>query len=268
MNGGAHRGPQAGALEDRPCPSARIGREDGRSGGYGRQLIARDVTEQRRMEENLRFYLHQATRAQEEERKRIARELHDDAAQDLVALSRQIENFASASGRLSRRQVELLEELRGQVDKILEGVRRFSQDLRPSILDDLGLLPALEWLTSDVSEHFGIEVGMAVVGAERRFSTEVELALFRIAQEALRNVWRHSGALRARVTVEFADGKTALTVTDDGRGFVVPQRPDDMAKAGKLGLGGMQERARLIGGTLTLRSRPRKGTTVTVEVPA
>ncbi len=231
------------------------------------QHIARDVTEEKRLEENMRFYLEQVTRAQEEERKRIARELHDDTAQELVAVSRQLESFASSSGRLSRHQLEVLDETQGQVDKILEGVRRFSQDLRPSVLDDLGLLPALQWLTSDVEAHFGIDVGIAVEGPERRFSPEVELLLFRITQEALRNVWRHSEASRASLTVAFDDGRITLIISDNGKGFNVPQRTGDLAKVGKLGLAGMGERARLIGGTLELQSKPDEGTTVILEAP-
>jgi len=163
--------------------------------------------------------------------------------------------------------LELVDEIQGQVDKILEGLRRFSQDLRPSVLDDLGLLPALEWLTSDVEAHFGIDVGMAVEGSERRFSPDVELLLFRIAQESLRNVWRHSEASRAWLTLEFDECRTTLTVSDNGKGFKVPQRAGDLAKVGKLGLAGMEERARLIGGALRLQSNPGEGTIVTVEAP-
>ncbi len=232
----------------------------------GFQHIARDVTEEKRLEENLRFYLQQVTKAQEEERKRIARELHDDTAQALVVLSRQLDSFISA-GQRPTQDIITLEKLREQIDSILEGVRRFSQDLRPSILDDLGLLPALEWLASDLTDHFGISIGVAVLGSERRFSSEAELLLFRIAQEALRNVWRHSQASRAWVTVEFNDGKTILTIRDNGKGFELPQRVSDLASAGKLGLAGMEERARLLGGRLALQSELGRGTTVTVEVP-
>ncbi len=232
------------------------------------QLIARDITEEKRMEENLRFYLHQVTKAQEEERKRIARELHDETAQELVVLSRQLDSLISMPGKVSKRDIKLLEEVEAQVDKILKGVRRFSQDLRPSVIDDLGLLPALEWLVSDLEKHFGISIGVAVLGPERRFSPEVELILFRVAQEALRNVWRHSGASRAWVTLEFGDDKTTLSVRDNGKGFEVPRSMADLASVGKLGLAGMEERARLVGGKLTLESEPGKGTTVTVEVSA
>ena len=231
------------------------------------QLIARDITEDKRMEENLRFYLHEVTKAQEEERKRIARELHDETAQELVALSRQLDSLISAPRKLSKRDMKLLEGVRAQADKLLQGVRRFSQDLRPSVIDDLGLLPALDWLVSDLEGQFDLTIGMAVLGTERRFPPDVELVLFRIAQEALRNVWRHSGASRAWLTVEFGDGKTTLAVTDNGKGFEVPRSMADLANIGKLGLAGMEERARLVGAELTLESEPGKGTTVTVEVP-
>jgi len=134
-------------------------------------------------------------------------------------------------------------------------------------LDDLGLVPALEWLTSDLTNHFGIAIALEVLGSVHRFPPEIELILFRIAQEALRNVWKHSEASKAWVTVKFGDDKTVLTVKDNGKGFELPERIEDLAVVGKLGLAGMQERAQLIGGRLTLQSELGKGTTVTAEAP-
>jgi len=237
---------------------------DGQPVGF--QHVARDVTDEERVKDNLRFYAQQVTLAQEEERKRIARELHDDTAQRLIALSRQLEKLMLAKERLSEEDLKLLESLQRQTDAILEGVRRFSQDLRLSILDDLGLLPALESLADDLTKQ-GIATNVRIVGEARRNSPEVELALFRIAQEALSNVWRHSQASRAELTLEFSDTKLVMFIRDNGSGFEMPQRLGDLASTGKLGLLGMQERARLIGATLTLQSESRVGTTVTVEVP-
>jgi len=232
----------------------------------GFQHTGRDVTEEKRMQENLRFYVQHITKAQEEERKRIARELHDDTAQALVALSRQLEKLTLIDGRPLDEYLILVEELRQQTDAILQEVRRFSQDLRPSILDDLGLLPALEFLADDLTRS-GIDTRVRVVGEARRLSPETELVLFRIVQEALRNVRRHSQASRSEVAIEFSETKTMVSIGDNGRGFELPKRVGDLATTGKLGLAGMQERARLLGGTLTLESQLGAGTKVVVEVP-
>jgi two-component system sensor histidine kinase DegS len=223
--------------------------------------------QEKEMQEKLRFYLQQVTRAQEEERRRIAQELHDDTTQDLVILLRQLDDYIITSGSISEEHTTRLEQLRQQIVKIIDGVRRFSQDLRPSVLDDLGLLPALEWLTSDLTKHFGVIVDMNVVGSVRRFAPETEAVLFRIAQEALRNIWKHSEASKASVTVQFNTNKTVLAVHDDGKGFELPQRIEDLTLSGKLGLTGMQERAQLIGARLTIQSTPGEGTTITAEVP-
>jgi two-component system sensor histidine kinase DegS len=219
------------------------------------------------VQQNLRFYLQQATKAQEEERKRISHELHDDTIQALVVLSRQLDALSSDKG-LSEENRLRLEELWQKTDDILKGVRRLSQDLRPAALDRLGLLPALEWLASNVTEYSGIPTKVNVVGEESRLPEEVTIALFRITQEALRNVWRHSGATSAEITVEFDESKTRITVSDNGKGFQLPENIGDLAKDGKLGLAGMQERAQLVGGTLTVQSQPDKGTSITVELPA
>lgn len=232
------------------------------------QHIARDVSEERRLQENLRFYLHQATRAQEEERRRISRELHDETIQALVVLSRRLDALASGSNGLSENTRLRLEELREQTNNIMRGVRRLSQDLRPAALDRLGLLSALEWLASDVAEYSGIATRVRVVGNERRLAEEIELVLFRITQEALRNVWRHSHATQTEITVEFNEDKTRISIQDNGRGFDIPRTMGDLAREGKLGLAGMQERAGLIGGKLFAQSEPGKGTTITVELPA
>ncbi len=239
---------------------------DGKPVGF--QHIARDVTQEKRMQESLRFYLGQITMAQEEERKRIARELHDETIQSLVVLARQLDDIASSSKGLSEYKRILLEMLREQVNSVMADVRRLSQDLRPSALDRLGLVPALEWLASDIQKRSAIDIKVETHGISRRFSPEVELVLFRIAQEALRNVWRHSQATGAEVTVEFGERKIRITVNDNGKGFDLPDATGDLVKQGRLGLAGMQERIQLVGGSLRIESKPGKGTTVVIEAPA
>lgn len=240
--------------------------EDGKAVGF--HNIARDVTEEIRLKENLRLYLSQVTKAQEEERKRIARELHDDTIQALVVLSRQLEDAASVGKGMPEEKRVLLENLRQQTTGIMDGVRRLTQDLRPSTLDRLGLLAGLEWLANDVSRYSGIDVKVKVGGASRRLSQDVELTLFRIAQEALRNVWRHSQATEAEVSVDFQESKVVMIIKDNGKGFAVPSSLGDLTRDGKLGLTGMQERARLLGGNVAFHSEPGKGTAVVVEIAA
>jgi PAS domain S-box-containing protein len=231
------------------------------------QHIARDITEEKRMRENLRFYLEEVTKAQEEERKRIARELHDDTVQSLIVLSRQLDDLTSDRAMVSEEARLRLENLWQQTNNAINNVRRLSQDLRPPTLDRLGLLPALNWLASNVEEYSGIAVKVQLLGIERRLPEEVELLLFRITQEALRNVWRHSQATEAAVIVEFSERELRITIKDNGRGFDIPDSIGDLARTGKLGLVGMQERAKLLGGDISIESKPGEGTTLTIRVP-
>ena len=202
------------------------------------------------------------TQAQEAERKRIARELHDVTAQALVMMVRNLGDIDSGHTRVS------VKEIQEQARDILKEIRRFSQQLRPSVLDDLGLLPAVQWLASDLTKNYDINVSVNVVGEPHQLPSDAELTLFRITQEALNNVQKHSGASEVDITMEFAGHYTRVTVNDNGKGFEIPGRIGDMARIGKLGLAGMQERTQLLGGTLTIDSQPGKGTLLTIEVPS
>jgi signal transduction histidine kinase len=150
---------------------------------------------------------------------------------------------------------------------VIQQVRRFSQDLRPSILDDLGLLPTLKELTTELNRQEGLRAEFRFIGQERRLSTDVELTLFRIAQEALNNVRKHAQASHVVTTVEMSGSAVRMMIEDDGKGFKPPALTDHPASAGKLGLIGMQERARLLGGLLQVDSGPGRGTKVIVNVP-
>ncbi len=147
-------------------------------------------------------------------------------------------------------------------------MNRFIQNLRPSLLDDLGLIPALRSVVKSLQESDSMKTELIVLGKEKRFSPESELLLFRIVQEALNNIRKHAQASEGKVTVEFTGDKTVLTIGDNGRGFELSGRVDDLPRSGKLGLAGMQERVRLLGGSLKVKSVLGKGTTLTVEVPS
>jgi PAS domain S-box-containing protein len=231
------------------------------------QCTAHDVTKQKRMEENLHYYLKEVTRAQEDERKRIALELHDETVQYLIVLWRQLETLSQKNKELSPESVNLLQELREQTKNVIQSVRRLSQDLRPATLDHLGLLPALDHLASEISGYSAITAKVRVLGREVGLTEEVKLMLFRITQEALRNTLRHSNASQVEILVEFNADKVNVAINDNGKGFYLPPDIRDLSQKGKLGLAGMQERARLIDGQLNIISEPGKGTCVSVEVP-
>jgi PAS domain S-box-containing protein len=231
------------------------------------QHIGRDVSQERRMQENLRFYIQQITKAQEKERLRIAQELHDSTAQSLITLLHQLDGLLHDKAGLPMSEARNLWGIHEGIKDILQEVRYLSRDLRPSILDDVGLLPALQWMTRELRAECEIETDLQVHGIEQRFSPEAEVLLFRIVQEALRNAARHAQASMVKVNIEFSDAKITTTVEDNGKGFELPENIGDLSRTGKLGLVGMQERAQLLGGSLRLQSELGKGTTIIVEAP-
>ena len=143
-----------------------------------------------------------------------------------------------------------------------ESVRRFARNLRPSVLDDLGLLPALEWLAGQAQTDTRLEVS----GPERRLAPAVELTVFRLVQEALANVDKHAGARSAAIRVAYAPDGVRVTVRDDGQGFT-PDQAQARAQAGHLGLIGLRERVALAGGELEVDSEPGRGTAVVFALP-
>jgi PAS domain S-box-containing protein len=229
------------------------------------QHISRDVTREKKLAENLRLYAQQITRTQEDERKRIARELHDDSIQALIILSRGIDELISAQSKRSK-MIRPLEDVRAEVDKIISQVRRFTQDLRPPTLDYLGLIPAVRELISQFEHQSNIKTEFKIIGEEKHFAPEAEMLVYRIIQEALNNIWRHSEAMTALVSIEFEKDGTTVKIKDDGKGFVIGE---DLrfVEAGKIGLAGMQERADLLGGNLSIQSNVGRGTLVTLLVP-
>ena len=231
------------------------------------QAIARDMTTQKRIQENLQAYANQAIMAQEEERKRIARELHDETAQALASLGMDIGALAGNSSISPARFSRNLKIMRAKAEAILEGVRSLSKALRPPMLEEFGLLSTLKGLVRELGEQQKIAAWFNVEGTPQRLAPDIEITMYRIAQEALSNIGKHGKAGECSLVMRYYPKKVVLKIYDNGRGFVIPEPIDDLAQSGKLGLAGMQERAKLIGGKLTIKSRPGRGTTVTLELP-
>ncbi len=215
--------------------------------------------------ERLHALSRQLMGAQEAERRRLARELHDELGQALTAVKLNLQSLpgpgasAGAGGRL--------DEAMGLVDRALSQVRDLSLDLRPSLLDDLGLASALRWYVTRQAERAGLAATVAADLGETRPGPDIETACFRVVQEAMTNAVRHGGARSVSVEVKGREGEIALVVRDDGAGFDVEAAHSRATRGESLGLLGMEERVLLLGGTLDIDSAPGQGTEVRARIP-
>lgn len=209
----------------------------------------------------------QIINAQEEERKRVARELHDETSQVLTSLLISLavleETITSPEAR------DRIAETRQLAHQTLRAIRSISIDLRPSALDDLGLLPALRWYIKEYQQKFGIEIDFQATGIKERFTSEIETAFYRIVQEALTNVARHTNAQKVSVILKEQYNAIDATITDNGSGFDVEKllKKPDIGQERGWGLVGMLERAQLLDGSLHIESQLGKGTTIRIHIP-
>ncbi|HEX3032867.1 MAG TPA: sensor histidine kinase, partial [Bacillota bacterium] len=216
----------------------------------------------------LRQYLKQITLAQEEERLRIAREIHDTAIQSLIVILHQTESFLEKNDSCSMPYTRFLFSLIDQIKTIIQELRSLSANLRPSILDHLGLLPAIKYLAAELEKNFGLEVNLVVLAHSFRLLPEVEIAIFRIVQEALQNIVRHAEADKVNIVLELNKDIIQILIKDNGRGIPdLPRILNQLPQQGKLGLAGMCERVELIGGEICLVTGQGVGTTINVRVP-
>jgi two-component system sensor histidine kinase UhpB len=246
--------------------SARTGRtrfHDPQIDRFGHSFNrALDVIEQDR--EQIRQLADRVIEAQEQERKRIARELHDDTAQLLFA---QLLRVSALSASPFPEVRETAGEIGEMMSEAMESVRRLGHELRPPALDDLGLRAALEDLANRMSEQMGIPVTFAASDIKRRLDPGVELVLYRVAQEALTNAWKHAGASEVSVDVRREDDNVIMTINDDGRGFDAQSPSTSDGRGIGMGLFGMAERVELVGGTLLVDGARHPGTRITATIP-
>ncbi len=237
--------------------------ENGKTKGFVK--IARDMTSQLEAEKALRELemLQELVNAQEEERRRIARNLHDELGQQLIALRLKLENIRNNSeNNLIQSELDKAQEIAKQID---DGIDFFAWELRPAALDDLGIYRAIEKYINEWSQYSGITVELLPSSIkDLRFSLETEINLYRIVQEALNNINKHAHAIKAEIVLEKRENKIVLIIADDGKGFVPQLKANNNTK---IGLIGMQERVTLLGGDLEIESVLGKGTTIYVKVP-
>jgi two-component system CheB/CheR fusion protein len=217
------------------------------------------------MQKKLRQLTHQILSAQEEERKKISRELHDEVVQTLVGIN--VELSALVHGNSP--DVKLLKDKIARTQRLVEGsvdaVHRFARELRPAVLDDLGLIPALVAYCKSLAARKKLKIQLTVFGGIERLESDRRTVLFRVAQEALTNVARHARATRVKFSISRIPGAVRMEISDNGKSF--PVRKIFRAKSKRLGLVGMKERVEMVGGSFTIVSMPGKGTTVCAEIP-
>lgn len=240
----------------------------------GVHVIARDITEQKAFQaeilnttEQLHALAARLQSVREDEQTRIARAVHDDLGQaltalkmDLVWMEKKMAEFSPAAGGILGEKVTSMQSL---IDETIRTVRRISSELRPGVLDDLGLVAAIEWQLSEFAQRTGTKASFQNNGRSEDLDSDRANALFRILQEALTNIVRHSSATHVRVTLTTGDGVIEMEVRDNGRGIM----PEEIGRSGSLGLLGMKERAWTFGGSVEIHGRAGKGTSVIACIP-
>jgi len=214
---------------------------------------------------NLHQYIGALTAGVENERQNLARELHDDTLQSLIALQQRVQMSELKQQQAGIENYTDLVELKVLVQKSIQNLRRLVRGLRPAYLDDFGLVSAVKILIEEMRTSQNMQIEIEVNGQEQRLPADVELAFYRITQEALSNVFRHASASQAVVRFQFSDPQIVVEIQDDGQGFKVPDQMDAFASSGHYGLLGMSERVDLVGAEMIIKSEPGQGTLVRVE---
>jgi signal transduction histidine kinase len=224
------------------------------------------LAQSRLLQQQLRLLSRRVMSAQEEERKRVSRELHDVIAQMLTGINVRLATLKAEAHDSHKGLSQKISRTQRLVEKSVDSVHRFARELRPALLDDLGLIPALHSFLKGFTKETGIRTSLAACKEVEKLSSAKRTALYRIAQEALTNVARHAQAGRVDISIELRPGTVRMQIKDDGKAFAV-DRMWDAKRSRHLGMLGMRERAEMVGGSFRVDSAPGKGTTVTAQVP-
>lgn len=230
-----------------------------------RKVEIRNIRER---EADRQLFVLQLINVQEKERMRIAQELHDDTLQALLVIANHVQSLVPSNHDEAKSEVgRNIECIRDEILDVSKDVRRLSLCLGPHILDSLGLIPALRWLADTLRNEDNIDAELLVSGSECKLSSEVEINVFRMVQESLSNVKRHSAASKALIRVKFCPGSLKITIEDNGVGFPFEEIKGTLAMRGNLGLLGLQQRAQFLNGEISIHSATGKGTSIEIEVP-
>jgi signal transduction histidine kinase len=227
------------------------------------ERLRQEVEEKTRAENLLRQLNQRVVQSQDQERRRIARELHDSIGQHLAAITMSVSMLGS---RVPPEFRPAVEEILKQIKSCVKDVRTISHLLHPPLLDEVGLSSALNWYVGEFSKRGGIQVDLEMLPELGRMNREVETAIFRIVQESLTNIHRHSGAQTARISIRRGDGRVRISISDDGRGISNETLKRIAAGQSGVGVTGTRERVKQLGGTFQIRSND-PGTTLDVELP-
>jgi signal transduction histidine kinase len=227
----------------------------------------RKISEEK--EKERQDYIDKIFKAQEDERKRLAQEIHDDPIQRLAVIASDMQLLSKnrfnddLPGMLNK-----IENTKDMIVSVSQDLRRISLDLRPPILDDFGLIPAIKWLLDNFKLETTVDTQIEVSGNSFSLSKKVSVNIFRIVQESLNNIKRHSKATSVKILVQFSDKAIKVSIQDNGTGFALPKTVSEFTTQGKLGIAGMQQRAQFINGNFVCLSEADKGTLISIEVSA
>lgn len=227
---------------------------------------SKTITKERELQENLRLYTRQLNSAHEDERKSIARDLHDDVIQNMISAGRNLDNLLSSDIPVGHRLINKLDLVQKDIERSVSSIRNFIQYLRPPILEFLGLIPALRELFRQVEKESDISITFLHDDISNNLNEEKIVLIYRILQEILRNIQKHSCASEVNIILKSEEKNIGITVYDNGIGFE-NIHDKDLLKSGKSGIVGMRERALLLGGTLEISSAIKNGTIIRLVIP-
>ena len=231
--------------------------------------VVRDITEKRANDERIRKLSEEVVKTQEEERRRISRELHDEVGQCLSAINLYVEKIEMEDTRLRGVAFKALGDIRGLVNKTVDEIQRITYGLRPYLLDDLGLFPALQWQMDRFHEQTGVHTALRIQGRRRDLPLVIETLIYRTIQEGLTNVRKHAKADKVEIELSYLSDSVAMRMRDDGRGFEMDKQKRKVSLGqGGLGITSIRERLVLCGGHLRMRSAPGQGTELVIRMPA